>query len=118
MKKVRTDRNIYKIIKSHSTDSANVALNEASEQRLEEVCSILKELNVNTLPAMLVDAQLQKVEYRWYHTGVRTRTLWKNIYMTIKSFSDDQSIQETDLVQNHEFGSDHYNIYKVKAFKR
>lgn len=114
MKKIKTNRNIYKIIKGYSIDTRNASLNEASQQRLEEACTILKELNIHTLPELLVDARLQKVEYRWYHTGFRTRSLWKNIYMTVNNSVG----EEVHFVQNHEFGSDHYNIYKIKSLQR
>lgn len=114
MRKIKTDRNIYKVIRGYRNRSDDASLREVAEQKIEEACSILKGLNINTLPELLVDAQLQRVEYRWYYTGFRTRTLWKNIYMTVKSIGENDDEQEASFVQNHEVGSKIYHLYKVK----
>lgn len=116
MRKVKTDKDIYKVIRGCQSDIKNKTGNSISE-RLNEVCSVLKDLNINTVPKLLVDARLQRVEYRWYRTGFRTRTLWKNIYVAIKSIDKDNIVQEESFVQNHEFGSKVYQLYRGNSSK-
>ena len=116
MKKIKTDKNIYKTIRGYKSnrDTSDVSLREVAEQKIEEACSILRSLNINTLPELLVEAQLQKVEYRWYRSDFRTRSLWKNIYMSVSAIGENNVEHEESFVQNHEVGSKDYHLYKVK----
>ena len=115
MKKIKTEKNIYKIIRNCHT-IGNDEQDETIREKLEDVCSVLRNLNINTLPGLLVDAQLQKVEYRWYRTDFRTRSLWKNVYMTVRSIGEDNIEQEETFVQNHEVGSKVYQLYRVRFY--